>query len=51
MKIIILTTKFLHRYSCADPENFLGGGGGGGGAGVQIPRKGSDGKFQHGKNT
>ena len=40
--------------SCTDPENFLGvcvwGEGGGGGGGAPNSQKGSDGKFQHGKN-
>ena len=31
--------------ACADPENFLREGGG-----VPNSQKGSDGKFQHGKN-
>ena len=37
------------RFSCADPENFLKGGGGGGGGGPNS-QKGSNGKFEHGKN-
>ena len=38
--------------SRADPENenFLRGGGGGGGRGGPNSQKGSDGKFQQGKN-
>ena len=48
--LISHTAGFKIGIPCADPENFLGGGGGGGGQGSKFSLKGSDGKFQHGKN-
>ena len=47
VKVHFVHFFFVAVRTCVYPENFLSGGGGGGGPNSQ---KGSDGKFQHGKN-